>query len=247
MKVPRYSQRRNVMVWDCSRSSTNWSRPCSKLLTMWVGKKRKKETWDKTSAMSLLWFLFVWDVSQMDVCRKTIRAGGKGRVGQHWTGLEDSELEEPGGRWQWKSRWWIDELQRALGTNRCTKCWVGWKVWKSSLLARIRPAFSELFIVMIRLTLHSCKRTSKRGILAPLSYFPWDWTQFALNKGHVHHQFPLARIHQVKRQSLLSSNNLKQLLGYLKVQAEGMGCGYRITFKWVNNSEKHDKEATTNW
>lgn len=35
----------------------------------------------------------------MDECRKTIRAGEKGRMGQHWKGLEDeSELQEPGGR-----------------------------------------------------------------------------------------------------------------------------------------------------
>lgn len=34
----------------------------------------------------------------MDACRKTIRAGGKGKVGHHWKSLEDCELGEPGGR-----------------------------------------------------------------------------------------------------------------------------------------------------
>lgn len=76
-----------------------------------------------------------------------------------------------------------------------------------------------------------------------LSSFPSDWTEglFALIKGHVHHRFPLAWTCQVKLQSLDPSNNLEQLLGYLQAQAEGMGCGYRITSKRVNHSEKESR------
>lgn len=174
------------------------------------------------------------------------------RLNRPWKGKTGTALEEIE-RWSWTTgawgkvtlagaaHWWDVET---VGHRHVYKL-CGLEGVEISPVGKNKISLLWTFQNPLRLILHSCKETTKRGILASLSSSPSDWTEglFALIKGHVHHQFPLARTCQLKLQSLDPSNNLEQLLASTS-RRNGLWLQDHIQ---VSEQKSSHEEPTTNW